>query len=34
MQPARTMAEFLGGKSKLSFAEREAMKQRDQQRNG
>jgi len=34
MKPARTMAEFLGGKSKLSFAEREAMKQRDQQRNG
>jgi hypothetical protein len=30
----RTMAEFLGGKGKLSFAEREAMKQRDKQRNG
>lgn len=34
MEKPRTMAEFLGGKSKLSFAEREAMKQRDRKRNG
>lgn len=34
MEKPRTMAEFLGGKNKLSFAEREAMKQRDKQRNG
>jgi len=35
MEQPRTMAEFLGGKNRLSFAEREAMKQRQkEQSNG
>lgn len=35
IEQPRTMAEFLGGKNRLSFAEREAMKQRQkEQSNG